>query len=306
MACMRDHDDFDAVADHRFEHIGETARRDRIVFRLQIQNRRLAAGEILVDRSVIARPGFGFVGFRIPAAQPHRGVVARREEGLLQIFQALRGGQAQVARAVDGLAHLGVDRHFLRIRRHLAGRAGGNHQALYQIRTIRGQLARFEITPGMANHHHRPLLLGFHHIGDALGEIMHVLILHRAGAGADAARFRTDHAEAGFGQIDGDSIVVAHGTAQRRQNHDDRTLALREDFGRQIAVLEQLAFDPGRIGRGGQRGAGGGHAAKQRSGGKNGFLQKQFGWIHCSLLIEYCCFMRDCIGVSGTYFDTAI
>ena len=87
----------------------------------------------------------------------------------------------------------------------------------------------------MADDHRRSVLLRFDHRRDIAGEIMEREVVHRADGGADAARLRTEHAEALCGNRCCDFVVILQVAAARGQHHDQRAMSFSDDIDPSVA-----------------------------------------------------------------------
>ena len=109
VAGVGNYDDGDAIAERGFQHAGEFARGNGVVFGLQVEDARGAACEPVVDGRGAQGGVLGFVGFGVPAAEPNMRIVSRREECKLQIAQAVGFREREVSAFFNGFAHFGRD-----------------------------------------------------------------------------------------------------------------------------------------------------------------------------------------------------
>ena len=79
--------------------------------------------------------------------------------------------------------------------------------------------------------------------GDIGRKIFKLHALPRAGAFADAARLRPQHAEACARQPIRDGIEIGRAAAERRQHHDARALALHQNFQPGVAMRHHETLD---------------------------------------------------------------
>ena len=81
VARARDHHDCHAVAELGLVGPGVLDMSERIVVGLQVENRRIAAGKILLARGAVAGAALGRQDLGIPAREPAARIIAGREEG---------------------------------------------------------------------------------------------------------------------------------------------------------------------------------------------------------------------------------
>ncbi len=231
VAGVVDHHHADAVAQFVAQLIGLRDRMEWIAVGLQVEDRPGAGRPPFRLLGRERREPLAFVRLGIPALEPDGRIVARGEERLLQVFEPLFLGQAQVAALGDGGAQLGrID----------LGGGGRDHHAAHQLRIVGRRHACDKIPEGVADEHRRSAI-----VLDHLGHIASIVVQrkpgHRSLRVADAARLRTQHMEALRGNARRHRVIVLGVAAPRRQEHHQRAGALRDHVNRDIVVAHHLA-----------------------------------------------------------------
>ncbi len=231
VARARDDRDGDPVAELVLHLVALLRRLERIAFGLQVEQRRNAGGPPvgLLDRG--GRRALAFAHLRVPAVQPFRWIVARREKGKPQGLKTLLVGQRRIARHIDRGQQFG---------RKLLGRGGKDDHAAHQRRMIDRRHPRDPVAVGVTDDHGLARAKRLDHLGDIAREIVQRNAGQRPGALADAARLRTQRAIARRCKTFRDRVVVLGIARERRQQDDGRSLPFDDDFDCNVGVAHEL------------------------------------------------------------------